>query len=477
MSIAAVIFAALACLIAIVVPWIGVLFYYLFSVGQLQAMWPHHFGEGRVSLMITAATIIGLGGATAIKLVNYRVLFYPHIILMMILWAWVNLSVDFSSYLIHVERMKGDVPQEEIIVIFNKIMVFYFVAALLIDTRKKLEWLIYTLALIVLFYTYWANAMYLTGQFQYFGINQRLGGPPFSLYQDENNLAMLFVLATPVLYYLGVARKHMIARYAVWMLIPLTWHALFLTGSRGGLLSLGVVCVYIFFRSYYKKASIGISVGLVLAIVLQGGNMLNRVDVTIQEANEADVSKRARVEGETKALDPRLVSWQVGLKIMRDFPGFGVGVGNFTLAFPDYSNTKRHVAHNTFLQFASGCGILAGLIYLWFFATRFLSFFKRLPPDAKFHNGLHRDYLEDLLTSLYVGFFVAALFLDLMLFEILYMVILMGFAKYAIDNKVEKIARKPKKSIYRFGQKDEPKDDDAELKPALATNPARQRTR
>lgn len=465
MSIVAVLFTAFACLLGVVVPWIGVLAYYLFTVGQMQTMWPQHFGEARVSLYITAATMVGLVGATAIKLVNYRVLLYPHTILMVILIIWVNLSVSYSSYFVHVDPVKGQLTQADILETFNKIVVFYFFAALLIDTRKKLEWLIYAFALIAFYYTYWANVMYLTGQFWLFGINGRLGGMPKSVYFDENYLAMIYVLATPVFYYIGVAQKFMIMRYAVWMIVPLSWHALFLTGSRGALLSVGVVVIYIFFRSYYKKASIGIIVGLIIATIYQSGVLLNRVDETVEEANKAE----STVASEEAALDPRLLSWMVGFQIMNDHPIFGVGVANFIMAFPDYSNTKRHVAHNTFVQFAANCGIITGLIYLWFFYMRFRNLFKKKPPDAKYHLGLHRDYLEDLLNALYLGFFVVAIFLDLMVYEILYMVLIMGFAKYCIDRPEVTKVRKKQKSIYRFGQKkinmDDPNEVAGEAKP------------
>lgn len=461
MTIIAVLFTAFACLLGVVVPWVGVLIYYLFSIGQMQTMWAQDFGDARVSLAITAAVLIGLIGATAIKLVNYRVLLYPHSILMVILVIWVNLSVPYSDYLVHVDPVKGQLTQEDILATFNKIIVFYFIAALLIDTRKKLEWLIYTFATIAVYYTYWANKAYLTGDFWLFGDNGRLGGMPKSVYIDENYLAMIFVLATPVLYYIGVARSHLIIRYGIWMIIPLSWHALFLTGSRGALLSVGVVCIYIFFRSYNKKASLGIVLGLIIAVIYQSGLLLNRVDDTIEVANQVE----STVQNDEKALDPRLVSWQAGFQMMRDYPIFGVGVANFIMAFPDYSNTKRHVAHNTFLQFAANCGIITGLIFLWFFWMRFLAFIKKRPPDAVYHGGLHRDYLEDLLSCFYLGFFVIALFLDLMIYEILYMTLIMGFAKYRIDRVVVKDHRKPKKSIYRLGQKEQKRDGDTDMEP------------
>jgi hypothetical protein len=458
MTIFAVAFVVVASLIALVLPWIGVLAYYLFSVMQMQYLWPYEFGEGRVQVIISAATILGLAGATALKLVDWNRMLTPYSVVMTLLVINVNLSMHFSEFYVYVDPMKdlgvADVvlTQGQILSIFNKTLFFYFIASLLIDTRKKLEWSIYVLAGILLFYAFWANKVYFTGEFWRFGDNGRLGGPQYSNYIDENYLAMLYVLATPVLYYLGIARKTMFFRYAIWFFIPITWHALFLTSSRGGMFSLAVVCIYLFFRSFDRKASIGMAVALVLAVTFQSGNLLTRVDSTIAASEQLNLLPEQK-------LDPRLISWGIATEIMREYPLFGVGVGNFYNAFPQYSDTQPHVVHNTYLQFSANCGIGAGLIYLWLFAQR-LPTLKRsadINGTRNFPRGFSRDYLDDLLNSLLLAFFMVAIFLDLMIYEILYFIIVMSFCKYNLDredapkNDREDAPKKhsPIDSIYR----------------------------
>jgi len=409
MSILAVAFVLGAAFLALVVPWLGVLAYYLFSVMQMQYLWPQDFGEARVSLIITAATILGLGAATALKMVNWRVLLSPYAFMMLLLILWVNLSYEYSSFISYFE-IEIALASEDIISTFNKTAVFFLIACLLINTREKLEACIY-----------------------------------------------LLVLATPVLYYLGVARQNFFLRYGIWLTIPFTWHALFLAGSRGGLLALGTVCIYIFFRSFHKLASIGIVIGLVLAIVFQSGHLLTRVDTTIEASEQLE-----QMDTEEK-LDPRLISWGVALEIMQKYPVFGVGVGNYINAFPEFSNTKPHVAHNTFFQFSSQCGVLAGLIYLWFFIIRIPTLRRsaKIAGRDSFPCGYKRDYLDDLINSVYLGFFIVAIFLDLMIYEILYFVILIGFVKYTLDRQTAPKERRLIDSIYRYGQADRKAADDA----------------
>ena len=456
MSILAVAFVLGAAFLALVVPWLGVLAYYLFSVMQMQYLWPQDFGEARVSLIITAATILGLGAATALKMVNWRVLLSPYAFMMLLLILWVNLSYEYSSFISYFE-IEIALASEDIISTFNKTAVFFLIACLLINTREKLEACIYLLAFITLYYSAWANKMYLTGEFWRFGDNGRLGGPLESVYVDENALAILFVLATPVLYYLGVARQNFFLRYGIWLTIQFTWHALLLAGSRGGLVALGTVCIYIFFRSFHKLASIGIVIGLVLAIVFQSGHLLTRVDTTIEASEQLE-----QMDTEEK-LDPRLISWGVALEIMQKYPVFGVGVGNYINAFPEFSNTNPHVAHNTFFQFSSQCGVLAGLIYLWFFIIRIPTLRRsaKIAGRDSFPCGYKRDYLDDLINSVYLGFFIVAIFLDLMIYEILYFVILIGFVKYTLDRQTAPKERRLIDSIYRYGQADRKAADDA----------------
>lgn len=452
MSILALTFVVLSSLIALVAPWIGVLAYYMFSVMQMQEFWPQEFGTGRVQIIITGATILGLAGATALKSVDWRRMLTPFSLVVILLVINVNLSVYFSDFVLYVDPLtdldrSGLVTKEKVLSVFNKTLIFYFVASLLIDTRVKLLCSIYVFAGILLFYALWANKVYFTGEFWRFGDNGRLGGPIESIYKDENYLAMLFVLATPVLYYLGVARKNVFLKYSIWFFIPITWHALFLTSSRGAMLSLAVACIYVFFRSFDRKASIGMAAGLVLAVAFQSGNLLTRVDDTVAASQQSELVTE-------KKLDPRLISWGIAIKIMREYPLFGVGVGNFVNAFPTYSDTKAHVAHNTFFQFAANCGIGAGLIYLWLFATR-ISTLKRsadINGTRNFPRGFGRDYLDDLLNCLLLALFMVGIFLDLMIYEILYFILTMSFCKYNLDRATKPKRHKLIDSIYRHGQ-------------------------
>jgi len=446
MSIAVLVITLLSCITAVVVPWLGVIFYYIMAVGQLQSLFPQSFGDSRSSLYISLATIVGLAVATATRQVNWARLFMLPNVLIMLFVVFVNIAYGNSPYTGFVEEIKQSaLSPSEITATINKIVLFYFVAVLLLDTRFKLICLLTAIGAVLMYYTFWANKIYFTGEFWRFGDNGRLNGP-FGIYHDENYFGMLFLLATPIFYYLSVATSSRIIRYGLWLSIPLTWHALFLTGSRGALLSLAVVCGYIFFRSYSKLASIVLVAGLVVAVVDQSGNMIARFQDTVDiESAERD---RAFIEN-TEDSDPRILSWKVGLGIVRDNPLLGIGPGNFLRAYPDYHDSEPHVAHNTFVQVATAAGLASGFIYLYFLYIRVRNIFTRADPNVTYTNGHNRDYLNDLLNSLFIAFYCVAFFLDLMVLEILYWMFLLAAAKYCLDHKKKRSVRSLITSIYQ----------------------------
>jgi len=64
----------------------------------------------------------------------------------------------------------------------------------------------------------------------------------------------------------------------------------------------------------------------------------------------------------------RFYFWKAGVKIIKDFPFTGVGLGNFGLIYPKYKSpeaVETHFAHNSYLQIWAEMGILGLLAWLW----------------------------------------------------------------------------------------------------------------
>ena len=78
--------------------------------------------------------------------------------------------------------------------------------------------------------------------------------------------------------------------------------------------------------------------------------------------------------------------WKDTLGLIKDFPVFGVGLGNYSYVFPKYRTFIYHArllryAHNDYLQLISEMGMFGGVFiagfFIWYF-RRFRECFRRL---------------------------------------------------------------------------------------------------
>lgn len=409
-------FFAMVCTAAasIFVPWIGVVYAYLFVVLTPQAVWFWDFGGWRPEFWVLLLTCIGVAFGVL------RQKFTPSILLskrngyMLGLWATIVLSYYFGPY----TNVGGPYRWDNApyaLQTFNKIFVLYFIACLTIDTERKLKWIYFVLVGSSLYLIYWANRQYLTGHG--FG---RLAGPVgvngAGIYQDQNNFAMMFVVAQSFLWFTGFAFRRSIFRWVFWLSIPFCWHAVFLTGSRGGLLGLGVTTFLIAIRSKQKKLGFALIPALIFVFLWQGGSIMKERAVKIDHYHH-----NASAEG-------RLESWRAGFRMMKAHPFTGVGLASYGPAFPQYSDQQPREAHDTLIQIAAESGVIAGGMYVLIVLTNVIVLWRN-------GNVLKRKNSESSVSLLLIneatligfcGLIVCSIFLSLQRFEIFYLLSMMA---------------------------------------------------
>jgi O-antigen ligase len=149
---------------------------------------------------------------------------------------------------------------------------------------------------------------------------------------------------------LAETRKDVLVRF-VMLFVCLS--AMFMTGSRGGVL-VSLMVLILSFMIYFGRdlSRKGILVGLLgcvatslLLLYVLGGNIGDRIDrLGLTDAG-------------------RLSVYRSTLKIIADNPWFGTGLGTFAFGFPAYRSSDISmqglwgIAHNTHLEFASEMGI------------------------------------------------------------------------------------------------------------------------
>jgi O-antigen ligase len=215
----------------------------------------------------------------------------------------------------------------------------------------------------------------------------------FGPYSNPDHYAGLMEMLVPVgVCYIAARRKK--DSVAVLMLLGLASilaaASLLLTGSRGGLLALSteIVIAGVMLRRKAHGAQswslIATLAGGAVAILLlfswiDPGQVAKRLGSIFEVPGQVwidttEFRKRAAVDS---------------LRMLRDHPAFGVGLGNFEIAYPPYqsfpSDATIDYAHDDYLQAAAETGLAGAAIII-----AALAFFFRL----SFH-GLARRLLSD----------------------------------------------------------------------------------
>jgi probable O-glycosylation ligase (exosortase A-associated) len=405
---------AAVALASIIKPWIGVVCAYFIVVLQPQAVWYWDFGGTRPELWVLIPTGVGVVMNILGRRIDPKILWTRRSLFVLLLWLFSVISYYFGPF----TEISGPFRFEDAAIRFadlNKIFVLYFMACLCIDNERKLRVLVYAVVLAGLYLIYWANAQYLGGH--YFG---RLAGPmPPSgggVYGDENSFAALFVIIQPFIWYLGGTLKRAPVRWACWLIVPLCWHALFLTASRGGLLGLALSLVVIVVRSKRRLLSLALIPAFLVVFVWQAGSVMRSRADTISDYS-ADRSAATRLE-----------SWHAAARMIVDHPLTGVGLASYGPAFPHYSDKKPREAHDTFLQITAESGIGAGAMYVLIVFSTIGGLWKA--GNVRRHAvETATDFLfaaNEAVLAGFAGLVVCSLFLSLQQFEVFYCLLVLA---------------------------------------------------
>ena len=408
-------FLVAAAFASIAKPWIGVVVSYLFALLTPQAIWYWNFEGLRPVFWVTIPTLLGFviaamrGKYSSATLLNARSGW------VLVLWLCYVMSYVFGGYVDTVSEYRFTDPAWAMDLV-NKMLLLYFLAAVCIDSEKKLRVLVYMFAGSAVYLIYWANNMYLAGW-----VVGRMAGPVdqygVGTYADENMFALLFVVAQPFLWYLGHDATSKWTRWCFWLAIPFGWHAVFLTASRGGLVGLLVVTLLMTLRTKRRFLALLLIPAFLIAYEWQAGDLMKSRADSIEEYQTED------------AASGRLKAWEAALRMIRDNPAIGVGLGSFGPAFPHYSNERPREAHNTFLHIAAESGLVAGAVYLLLMVSTLTGLWrngKRLRRDPALGPRSFLYQVNEAVFTAWAGFTTCALFLSLQLFEIGYFLLLVS---------------------------------------------------
>ncbi len=195
------------------------------------------------------------------------------------------------------------------------------------------------------------------------------GGIPFGPYANRNHFAGFVELILPlalVPLVLGKVRRARWLVVGVFAVVPIG--ALFLSVSRGGIVSFGVelallAVVMVFRRTRGRQLLAGAAVLLAAVLMVSWlgvGQLLQRFSSF--QSLEVTVGKRASMRRDT---------WQ----IFRDHPVTGTGLGTLQVVYPPYESLYDgkivNHTHNDYLEALAETGVLGGLCCAWFLGVLF----------------------------------------------------------------------------------------------------------
>jgi O-antigen ligase len=415
-----------ALLTLVSLPWVAPVLYTTFSILQPQYVWFWAFDGIPAFNTLAGLTLVSWVIQASQKRIDFSIYALPINKALLLLALLFNMSNWLATY-------DGGVGADLILNIFNTTMLLYFTSIALFNNESAVRYLTYGFILTAVYYGYDANMAYFENDWSRFS-QGRLGGPARGAYSDNNKFAIMMVTGFPFLllgffHFKNIIIKTLLVIGMVWVV-----HGIFLTESRGALLAIGAA-VFISTRvinltgAKRKLINFAILAGFVVVVIDQAGGTLSRTQKVVALRETAE-----------EPLNPRIMSWKVGLKIISDYPVFGVGVYGFRRAsMLEHPGESPHVAHNTFLTFAANSGLPCGLLYLYTFWACF-KMTRRINRTAP-KNSFFKYSANSAFAAL-GGFFVGALFLDLIIFEPYYYLMMLVAASYFQVVSLEKSAEK-----------------------------------
>jgi len=426
---------AIAVMSAAFVPYITSGIYSLYSILQPAYVWPWTFPSIKFSFICAISMLFGLSISFLIKKQQLGYAFHKEGYLLLTILIITYLSEYMSPFQTYASMVNGSIVIDSM----TTIVIVYFVQIIIImnskDPIKAIKFHSYIFIGCIVFYIYWANSRFLSGDWSYFK-NGRLTGPISGPYSDENALAVLVVMGMPFLLNLVFfSRKKITIFISLFLLLGL-WHSIFLFGSRGSFISLTICLLASFFliksnkSRHFKEDKVKdrisslkkfIFVIFIIAVSTQASTLIKRSNEVVSNAKNE----------ESVPLNPRILSWKVGSKLALDFPLLGVGPQRFQHAsLLLYPGETIHVAHNTYIAFAANIGIPGSLTFIFLLMINLKSYNRCKKNGIENHDFL--NFLNETLHISVVGFIVCSFFLDLIIFEPLFFILALNKSKELI---------------------------------------------
>jgi len=309
---------------------------------------------------------------------------------------WVSLSINKKATLIEFFRLTAYV-------------VFYITAVEIFTDREYLKKIITIISIFFPILSLFSIIQYIlfNGKIYWFRPLTQ-GGTPFGPYVNRNHYAFIMAIIFPIFVSLFLYYKPSIRFYSLKEKIVEIFNqyrtnihiligfsciiigtSVFLSLSRGGIISLCISMVFfgiLFFKFTERKKTGWLIIIISILIGVSVGwfgfePIINRFKALLS----TDLS-----------LTQRLIIWKDSIKIIKDFPLTGTGIGTYVYIYPAYRSLSEKTivyhAHNDYIESAVEGGFIGFFLFIIFMLSVILSSFK---------NFIHRK--DKYCRYLYIG--------------------------------------------------------------------------
>lgn len=405
-------------------PYAGVALYYWYAVLRPHYLWQWHLVNAPVSLpwsfMVAMAGIVGYmcwaGGLLTFgskerSLMRFRPRFTVAHWMMMAFATQIFLSYVFSNDREQSEAWFGE---------YLKIFGMYLLASRVVRTPRQV-WGLYVLLTIALGYVSWEmNHIYIsTGRLTI--ARDGFAG------LDNNGAGLMLALGVPLSYFAWEFTRGWY-RWIFLALVPIIIHAVLCSYSRGAMLSMIAAIPFYFLYSRKKGFLCLIAVGLAVAIPVMAGKEIRERFYSIDKREQDD------------SWQVRMNSWRIAVQIAMDYPLVGAGVRCSNAEMKGRgADMENRTIHSQYLQLAADSGWPALGLYLLTVAATFytiwrarIRLWKRTDPES-----VRAVAILGGVECAIISFLVGALALSLEVFEVAYLLLLLGAQVWGLINAVD----------------------------------------
>lgn len=382
-------------------PWIGVLMF-----AWLSLMTPNRFAYGfaydfQFSAVVAVCTLLGL------LITKEKIRYEPNLVLVLLLFlpAWTCVTYIFA-----LERESATGRLIEVL----KVFLFVHVSAMVLQNRKQLDWMLWVIVVSVGFFGVKGGLFTIAS-----GAGGKVYGPPGDSFLSDNNaISVALILVIPLMQYLRAISTSRLARLGLLAAMLLSGMAVLGSYSRGALLAIGSMLVFLWLKSSHKILFSALLIPVVpFAIAFMPAQWTERMNTI--STYEQDASAMGRIN-----------SWKTAFNIANDRPLVGGGFELYSAkTFARYAPDPEdvHSAHSVYFQMLGEHGYVGLLIFLsigvasWFTARRTIALSKGR-EDLKWAEHLARATQVSLVGYAVGGAFVNIGYWDLIYYEIVILV-------------------------------------------------------